>query len=62
MAEDRRVPSDGDAASIEDDVLDELRRFNPVDAADLPSSHSSEAARTLRRILTSDDESGSGES
>lgn len=62
MAEDRPVPSDEDAAGTEDDVIDELRRCNPVDPADLPSSRSNEAARTLERILTPDDESESGES
>ena len=62
MAKDRPVPSDEGDAGIEDDVIDELRRCNPVDTAALPSSRSTEAARTLEQILTSDDESESDES
>ena len=62
MAKDRPVPSDEGDAGIEDDVIDELRRCNPVDTAALPSSRSTEAARTLEQILTSDDESESDQS
>ncbi len=59
MADDRPARSDEGGADIDDDVIDELRRCNPVDAAALPSSRSTEAARTLEQILTSDDESPS---
>ena len=62
MADDRPIPSDRGDADIEDDVIEELRRCNPVDAAALPSSRSSEAASTLERILTSDEESETDES
>ncbi|MCY3644538.1 MAG: hypothetical protein F4Z00_01505 [Acidimicrobiaceae bacterium] len=62
MADDRPVPSERGDTDIEDDVIEELRRCNPVDAAALPSSRSSEAARTLDRILTSDDESEADDS
>ena len=67
MSEDRPVPSDeGDddieEGVIEDGVLEELRRCNPVDAASLPSSRSAEAARTLDQILEADHESESDES
>lgn len=62
MADDRPVPSERGDTDIEDDVIEELRRCNPVDAAALPSSRSSEAARTLERILASDDGSEPDES
>ena len=57
MADDGPVPSDEDGTDIEDDVIDALRRCNPVEVAALPSDRSSEAARALELILTSDDRS-----
>lgn len=62
MAEHGPIPSDEGDAGIEDDVVDGLRRSNPVDAATLPSSRSAEAARTLEQILTPDDGSECDES
>ena len=62
MSEDRPVPSDEVDDDIEDGVIDELRRCNPVDADALPSSRSAEAARTLDQILEADHESESDES
>ncbi|MCY4425205.1 MAG: hypothetical protein OXC06_19255 [Acidimicrobiaceae bacterium] len=62
MADDRPVPSDESADDIEDGVIDELRRCNPVDADALPSSRSAEAARTLEQILEADRESESDQS
>ena len=54
MADDRPVPSD----EVVDEVVEELRRCDPVDAAKLPSSHSTEAMRTLEQILDSDHDTG----
>ena len=51
MAEDRSVPGD----SI-DDIVEELRRCNPVDIEALPCSRSTEAMTALERILDSGDE------
>ena len=51
MAEDRSVPGDGI-----DDVVEKLRRCNPVDIETLPSSRSTEATTALERILDSGDE------
>ena len=56
MAEDRSVPSDEGDADLDGDVVEKLRRCNPVDAEELPSSHSTEAMRTLEQILESDRE------
>ena len=61
MAEDRSVPDrsvpdrsvPGDDI---DDVVEELRRCNPVDIEALPSSRSTEAMTALERILDSGDE------
>ena len=62
MAEDRSVPDrsvpdrsvPGD--DIDDVVVEELRRCNPVDIEALPSSRSTEAMTALERILDSGDE------
>ena len=51
MAEDRSVPGDGI-----DDIVEELRRCNPVDIEALPCSRSTEAMTALERILDSGDE------
>ncbi len=44
-----------DGSVLRDDhdgnLVDELRRLNPVDVEELPSSHSPDAMRTLERIL-----------
>ena len=52
MTENTSVP--GDAV---DDVVDELRRCNPVDIETLPSSRSTEAMAALAQILDSGEES-----
>ena len=51
MTEDKSVPGDG-----LDDVVEELRRCNPVDIEALPSSRSTKAMTALERILDSGDE------
>ena len=51
MTEDRSVPGDD-----LDDVVEDLRRCNPVDIEALPSSRSTEAMAALERILDSSDE------
>ena len=56
MVDDESVPSDEDDAGVDDDVVEELRRCNPVDETALPSSRSPEAMRTLEQILDPDDE------
>ena len=52
MTENTSVPGD----DIDEDVVEELRRCNPVDVEALPSSRSTEAMRTLEQILDSGDE------
>ena len=56
MINDESVPSDEDDAGVDDDVVERLRRCNPVDETALPSSHSAEARRTLEQILDQDQE------
>ena len=51
MTEDKSVPGDGI-----DDVVEELRRCNPVDVEALPSSGSTKAMAALEQILDSGDE------
>ena len=51
MTEDKSVPGDGI-----DDVVEELRRCNPVDVEALPSSRSTKAIAALEQILDSGDE------
>ena len=51
MAGDRSVPGDGI-----DDIVEELRRCNPVDIEALPCSRSTGAMTALERILDSGDE------
>ena len=51
MTEDKSVPGDGI-----DDVVEELRRCNPVDIEALPSSRSTKATAALEQILDSGDE------
>ena len=51
MTEDKSVPGDGI-----DDVVEELRRCNPVDVEALPSSRSTKAMAALEQILDSGDE------
>ena len=60
MVDDESVPSDEDDAGVDDDVVEELRRSNPVDETALPSSRSTEALRTLDQILDPDDEPEAG--
>ena len=48
MTEDRSVPGDD-----LDDIVEDLRRCNPVDIEALPSSRSTEAMAALERILDS---------
>ena len=56
MTEDKSVPGDGI-----DDVVEELRRCNPVDIEALPSSRSTKAIAALEQILDSGDEPESTE-
>ena len=51
MTEDKSVPGDDI-----DDVVEELRRCNPVDIEALPSSRSTKAIAALEQILDSGDE------
>ena len=51
MTEARSVPGDG-----LDDVVEDLRRCNPIDIEALPSSRSTEAMAALEQILDSGDE------
>lgn len=44
-------PDDGP----DDDVIERLRRLDPVDVESLPSSRRADAMRTLERILGPDD-------
>ena len=39
----------------DDDVIERLRRLDPVDVESLPSSRRADAMRTLERILGPDD-------
>lgn len=39
----------------DDDVIERLRRLDPVDVESLPSSRRADATRTLERILGPDD-------
>ena len=56
MTEDRSVPGDEGDADLDDDIVEKLRRSNPVDTEELPSSSSTGATRTLEQILESDHE------
>ena len=42
--------------STDDDVIERLRRLDPVDVESLPSSRRAEALRTLEEILGPDDD------
>ena len=52
------TPSDGSnpGDDVDDDVIERLRRLDPVDAESLPSSRRAEAMRTLEEILGPDDD------
>ena len=52
MTEDTSVPGNAN----DEDVVEELRRCDPVDVEALPSSRSPEATRMLEQILDSGDE------
>ncbi len=52
ITEDTSAPGD----DVDEDVVEELRRCNPVDIEALPSSRGTEAMRTLEQILDSDAE------
>ena len=41
---------------VDDDVIERLRRLDPVDVESLPSSRRVEAMRTLEEILGPDDD------
>jgi len=48
---------DGDPGSdLDEDVIERLRRLDPVDIESLPSSRRVEAMRTLEEILNPDDD------
>ena len=51
MTGDGSVLGDDHDGDLVDDLVDELRRLNPVDVETLPSSRSPEAMRTLEGIL-----------
>ena len=51
MTADEQPDSDHDGAAEEVDLMEELRRLDPVDVDALPPSHSPEALRTLEQIL-----------
>ena len=46
---------DSDLDDVDDDVIERLRRLDPVDIESLPSSRRAEAMRTLEEILGPDD-------
>ena len=54
---DAPTADDGQDEGGEDDLIEELRRRNPVDVEALPSSQSAEATRVLEQILDSSDPS-----
>ena len=45
---------DSDVDDVDDDVIERLRRLDPVDIESLPSSRRVEAMRTLEEILGPD--------
>ncbi|MYJ35311.1 MAG: hypothetical protein F4071_05160 [Acidimicrobiaceae bacterium] len=47
-------PGDDLGSDLDDDVIERLRRLDPVDAESLPSSRRVEAMRTLEEILGPD--------
>ena len=47
---------DSDLDDVDDDVIERLRRLDPVDVESLPSSRRVEAMRTLEEILGPDDD------
>ena len=51
MTGDGSVLGDDHDGDLVDDLVEELRRLDPVDVETLPSSRSPEAMRTLERIL-----------
>ncbi len=51
MTGDGSVLGDDHDGDLVDDLVEELRRLNPVDVETLPSSRSPEATRTLEGIL-----------
>ena len=51
MTDDGSVSGDDHDGDLVDDLVEELRRLNPVDVETLPSSRSPEAMRTLEGIL-----------
>ena len=51
MTDDGSVPGDDHDGDLVDDLVEELRRLDPVDVETLPSSRSPEAMRTLEGIL-----------
>ncbi len=54
MTADEQPDNDHDGAAEEVDLMEELRRLDPVDIDALPSSHSPEALRILEQILGPD--------
>ena len=46
----------GDLDDVDDDVIERLRRLDPVDIESLPSSRRVEAMRTLEEILGPDND------
>ena len=56
MTAEAQPDNDHDDAAEEVDLIDELRRRDPVDVDALPSSQSPEALRTLQQILGPDDD------
>ena len=47
---------DSDLDDVDDDVIERLRRLDPVDIESLPSSRRAEAMRTLEEILGPDND------
>ena len=57
MTDDGSALGDDHDGELVDELVEELRRLNPVDAETLPSSRSPDAMRTLERILHRSSES-----
>ena len=57
---DGSIPGDDLDGDLDDDLIERLRRADPVDVDALPSSRSAEAMKTLDEILGPDDETRSG--
>ena len=49
-------PGSDTGSDRDEDVIERLRRLDPVDVESLPSSRRAEAMRTLEEILSPDDD------